>query len=163
VTVDRSDALDRFLRVLSDAHVRWCVVGGLAVNSYTEPVVTLDLIVAAEATPTVVDASSRAGFSSERFAHSINLSTADSDLRIQLQTDSRYASFIDRAEPRAVLGLTLPVAAIADVLQGKVWAFEDVTRRASKRQKDLADISRLLEAVPVLRAQVPVDILTRLV
>ena len=165
VTVDRSDALDRFLRVLSDARIHWCVVGGLAVNAYTEPVVTLDLdlIVAAEATPTVVDASSRAGFSSQRFAHSINLSASGSDLRIQLQTDPRYASFIDRAEPRAVLGLTLPVAAIADVLQGKIWAFEDVTRRASKRQKDLADISRLLEAVPVLRGQVPVDILSRLV
>jgi hypothetical protein len=165
VTVDRSDALDRFLGVLSDAHVRWCVVGGLAVNAFTEPVVTLDLdlIVAAEATSMVLDASSRAGFSSERFAHSINLSASDSDLRIQLQTDPRYASFVDRAEARTVLGLTLPVAAIADVLQGKVWAFEDVTRRASKRQKDLADISRLLEAVPVLRAQVPVDILTRLV
>ena len=165
VTVDRSDALDRFLRVLSDAGVRWCVVGGLAVNAYAEPVVTLDLdlIVAAEATPTVVEAASRAGFSSQPFAHSINLSASGSDLRIQLQTDPRYASFIDRAEPRAVLGLTLPVAAIADVLQGKIWAFEDVTRRASKRQKDLADISRLLEAVPVLRAQVPVDILNRLV
>lgn len=163
--MDRSDALDRFLRVLSDAHVRWCVVGGLAVNAYAEPVVTLDLdlIVSAEAMSTVVDASSRAGFSSERFAHRINLSAADSDLRIQLQTDPRYASFIDRAEPRAVLGLTLPVAAIVDVLQGKVWAFEDVTRRASKRQKDLADISRLLEAAPLLRAQVPVDILSRLV
>jgi hypothetical protein len=165
VTVDGSDALDRFLRVLSDAQVRWCVVGGLAVNAYTEPVVTLDLdlIVAADVTPTVVDASNRAGFSSERFAHSINLSASDSDLRIQLQTDPRYASFIDRAESRAVLGLTLPVAAIADVLQGKVWAFEDVARRASKRQKDLADISRLLEAAPMLRAQVPVDILKRLV
>ena len=32
-----------------------------------------------------------------------------SDLQIQLQTDARYASFIERAEPRAVLGLTLPV------------------------------------------------------
>lgn len=33
VTVDRSDALDRFLRVLADERIHWCVVGGLAVNA----------------------------------------------------------------------------------------------------------------------------------
>jgi hypothetical protein len=35
-------------------------------------------------------------------------------------------------------------------------------RRASKRQKDLADIARLLESYPQLRAQVPPAILHRL-
>ncbi|HEY3885304.1 MAG TPA: nucleotidyl transferase AbiEii/AbiGii toxin family protein [Vicinamibacterales bacterium] len=64
--------------------------------------------------------------------------------------------------PRHVLGLTLPVAAIADVLLGKIWAFQDPQRRASKRQKDLADISRLLEADPRLRRHVRADILDRL-
>jgi hypothetical protein len=165
VTMDRSDALGRFLRVLSDAHVRWCLVGGLAVNAYAEPVVTLDLdlVVAAEAAQTLVDNAKRAGFSSETFVHSVNLSAAGSDLRIQLQLDPRYTAFIDRAAPRAVLGMTLPVAAIADVLHGKVWAFQDAQRRASKRQKDLADISRLLEAAPQLRREVPRDIVDRLV
>jgi len=32
VTVDRSDLLDRFLRLLASERVRWCVVGGLGVN-----------------------------------------------------------------------------------------------------------------------------------
>jgi hypothetical protein len=50
-----------------------------------------------------------------------------------------------------------------DILRGKVWAAPDPTRRASKRQKDLADIARLLEAYPALRAQVPPDLLDRLV
>jgi hypothetical protein len=35
--------------------------------------------------------------------------------------------------------------------------------RASKRQKDLADIARLLEVTPDLRARVPEHILQRLV
>ena len=61
------------------------------------------------------------------------------------------------------MGLVLPVARIEDVLHGKVWAAQDPTRRASKRQKDLADIARLLETDPTLREEVPDDILARLV
>jgi hypothetical protein len=57
----------------------------------------------------------------------------------------------------------LPVAAVDDLLQGTVWAATDATRRASKRQKDLADIARLLEAHPRLRARVPPEVLGRLV
>lgn len=64
---------------------------------------------------------------------------------------------------RDVLGVQLPVARIEDVLQGKVWAVIDETRRPSKRQKDLADIARILEAYPDLRARVPGDVLARLV
>ncbi|MFN8423976.1 MAG: hypothetical protein U0470_11575 [Anaerolineae bacterium] len=61
-----------------------------------------------------------------------------------------------------MLGLALPVATAADVLAGKVWAVQDATRRPSKRQKDLADIARLIEALPELRAGVPVGVLGRL-
>jgi hypothetical protein len=55
------------------------------------------------------------------------------------------------------------VARLEDVLQGKIWAAQDPTRRGSKRQKDLADIARLVESYPDLRRQVPVDILNRLI
>lgn len=55
------------------------------------------------------------------------------------------------------------MAGLEDVLQGKVWAAGDPTRRPSKRQKDLADIARLLEAYPHLRERVPADLLARLV
>ena len=57
----------------------------------------------------------------------------------------------------------LPVAQPEDVLQGKVWAALDPTQRPSKRQKDLADIARLLEAYPALREQVPPELLARLI
>ena len=92
-----------------------------------------------------------------------NVSLAGSDLRVQLQTDPRYAAFVERASVRGVLGLSLPVAALEDVLQGKVWAAQDPKRRPSKRQKDLADISRLLEAHPEHRRSVPQDVLARLI
>jgi hypothetical protein len=41
---------------------------------------------------------------------------------------------VDRASPRDVPGLVMPAAAVEDVLQGKIWAVQDPTRRASKRQ-----------------------------
>jgi hypothetical protein len=165
VTLDRSEALDRFLLLLETERAEWCVVGGLAVNAYVEPVVTLDMdvVIAAAAVERIAAAASASGFRAEVFPHSINLSVADSDLRIQIQTDSRYASFVRGAQERGVLGLTLPVAAIEDVLQGKIWAFQDPQRRASKRQKDLADIARLIEARPELRDRIPAEILERLV
>jgi hypothetical protein len=55
------------------------------------------------------------------------------------------------------------VARLNDILRGKVWAASDPSRRASKRQKDLADIARLLENHPELRELVPVSILQRLI
>ncbi len=161
---DRVDFLDRVIALLADHHIRYCVIGGQAVNAYAEPVVSLDLdvVVAVDQIPRL-ETAMRSAFHVERFAHSLKVSLAGSDLRVQIQTDPRYTSFVDRATPRDVLGLTLPVADVADLLQGKVWAAMDTTRRPSKRQKDLADIARLLESFPHLRDRVPAEILARLV
>ena len=93
----------------------------------------------------------------------LNVSLAGSDLRVQVQFDPRYGQFVDRATIRDVLGLKLPVAHLEDVLQQKIWAAEDATRRGSKRLKDLADIVRLLETHPELRSRAPAAILDRLV
>jgi hypothetical protein len=49
----------------------------------------------------------------------------------------------------------MPVAHVEDVLQGKIWAAMDESRRASKRQKDLADIQRLIESRTSLAEIVP--------
>jgi len=69
---------------------------------------------------------------------------------------------VERATERDILGERLPVARMEDVLQGKIWAVQDPQQRGSKRQKDLADIARLLEAYPYLRAMIPEEILQRL-
>jgi hypothetical protein len=163
VTADRSGFLERLVLALEKTGARYCVIGGQGVNAYVEPVVSLDLdvAVAAESLGAVEAALARL-FRVERFEHSINVSESGSDLRLQLQTDPRYSEFVARSAPREILGLTLPVAAVEDVLQGKVWAALDNSRRPSKRQKDLADISRLLEAYPALRSRVPAEVLSRI-
>jgi hypothetical protein len=102
-------------------------------------------------------------FSVEHCPHSTNVSLAGSDLRVQLQTDPRYAELVAHAEPRDILGIRLPVARPEDVLRGKIWAASDPERRASQRQKDLADIARLLDAFPHLQPLVPGEVRQRLV
>jgi len=164
VTIDKAGFLDRVIALLAESGVRYCVIGGQGVNAFVEPVVSLDLDIAVAAEDLAsAEELLRGHFRVERFPHSVNVSLLGSDLRVQLQTDSRYSAFVGRASLRGVLGLSLPVARVEDVLQGKVWAAQDPTRRPSKRQKDLADISRLLEAYPELRSRVPDDVLSRLI
>ena len=164
VTEDHANLLERFVGWLGTQHVKFCLVGGQAVNAYVEPVVSLDLdvVIAAHQLDAVRSALDRT-FAVESFPHSVNISVQGSDLRIQIQLDPRYGAFVERATARNVLGLTLPVASLEDVLQEGVWAAEDITRRPSKRQKDLADIARLIEEYPRLRASVPAGLLDKLV
>jgi hypothetical protein len=91
----------------------------------------------------------------------VNLSSNKSDLRIQIQIDPRYQKFLSRGLDQKVLGYNLKVASVEDVLQGKVWVYSDEKRRMSKRQKDLADIIRLIEEYPALKKLIPSDILEK--
>jgi hypothetical protein len=161
--MDHADLMSDVLHRLEARDVPYCVIGGQAVNAYADPLVSLDLdlVIATEDIERVLT-SLPSHVKVERFAHSINLSAPQSQLRVQLQLDPRYADFPDRASEQSVLGTRMRVAALDDVLKGKVWAVSDPERRASKRQKDLADIARLIERFPELRTQVPQTILDRL-
>lgn len=151
------DIIQMILDLFAETGSRYCLIGGLAVNAYVEPVVSLDLdiVVAVEDLETVSKKAGERGFRIAHFQHSINLTNKASDLRIQIQTDPRYQDFIMNAETRDVLGYDMKVATLGDVLQGKIWAYMDKERRKSKRQKDLADILRIIEAYPDLREALP--------
>ncbi len=152
----QADVVQELLDLLHDLNIDYCVIGGLAVNAYVEPVVSLDLdlVITVKATSQLIKAAEQK-FAVKHFPHSINFKSADSELRIQIQTDPRYQAFISRAASRTVMGYDMKVAAVEDVLQGKIWAWSDQDRRRSKRQKDLADIFRLLEAYPDLVTLLP--------
>lgn len=156
---EEQDILQRFIDLLKKLNIDYCVIGGLAVNAYVEPVVSLDLdvIVVTKDLDRLLKAAEKI-FKEEEFPHSINLTLPKSDLRIQIQTDARYQPFIKKAGLKEVLGYRLKVARLEDVLQGKIWAYLDEKRRASKRQKDLADILRIIESYPKLKPLVPESI-----
>jgi len=158
--MDKAEMLDRILALFERERIRYCVIGGLAVNAYVEPAVTLDMDVVIA--PQQVDRV--AGLVAEQFdvtefPHSLNVTSPDSKLRIQIQKDPRYNDFIARSEVREVLGTPMHVAAVEDVLQRKIWAAGDPERRDSKRKKDIADIARIIESFPHLRERVPPQLL----
>lgn len=152
----RVDFLQLVLDILKKNKTPFCVVGGLAVNAYAEPVVSLDLdmVVVAERLNHFVSILKKQ-FTVKKYPNSINASMKGSDFRLQIQTGPRYFPFVKRAVARTVLGYRMPVAKIEDVLQGKIWSALDKTRRPSKRQKDLADILRLIETKPKLTSLLP--------
>src|SRR6266851_2117530 len=73
-------------------HGRWCLVGGLAVNCYVEPVFTLDadIVVGASELSAIQAELIARGFSVDEFTHSVNAQMKGSQLRIQITLDQRY-------------------------------------------------------------------------
>jgi hypothetical protein len=119
VTNAQTDALALLLGLLEQTGAKHCVIGGLAVNAYAEPVVSLDLdiVIVTDKVQSLCEAANSKGITIERFEHSINLSVPGSDLRIQIQTDPRYQEFITQAAPHDGLGYMMAVAALEGVLR----------------------------------------------
>jgi hypothetical protein len=142
----------------------WCLIGGLAVNCYAEPVYTVDadFVVVAQKMEKIETALTAAAFTLETFPDSVNARRSGSKLSLQLTTDAQYQDFPARAERREVLGVSVPVAALADVVRGKIWAWQDQERRLTKRKKDELDLLRLAEAHPHLAGSIPQEIVRQL-
>ena len=152
------------ISVLERLDLPWCVIGGLAVNHWAaEPVVTadVDLVIALDRMDEAVNALAAEEFVSERHAWSINL-RGKSKVSIQISTEELYRDFPTRAVAADVWGILMRVATLEDTLQGKLAAYVDPARRPSKRQKDLLDILRLVEAHPAIEAQLPEVVRQRL-
>lgn len=151
-----------FARLIAvvDAFGPWCLIGGLAVNCYVEPVYTLDadLVVIAASLPDVSERLRQKGFTIETHQHSVNATALKSELRIQFTTDPRYQDFPARSVPATVLGVPVRIASLDDVAQGKLWAYADPRRRFTKRKKDELDLIRLAEAFPRLRSSYPTEL-----
>ena len=138
----------------------YCLIGGLAVNCYVEPVYTLDadLVFVASALPELTKNLRDQGFSVTPFEHSLNIVAAGSELRIQFTKDDRYQVFLSRSIEAKVLGEMVKVACLNDVVQGKLWAYSDTKRRLSKRKKDELDLIRLAESYPELKSMYPAEL-----
>ena len=84
----------------------YCLIGGLAVNCYVDPVYTLDagIVVVAGVLPGVLAQLEERHFKTEVHAHSMNALGPGSELRIQFTTDERYQGFPARGVDADVLG-----------------------------------------------------------
>jgi hypothetical protein len=138
----------------------YCLIGGLAVNCFVEPVYTMDADIVAIASGLAGLAARlrEQGFRTEEHPHSLNTTTPASQLRIQFTTDDRYQAFLARAVESDVLGVHVRIACLEDVTQGKLWAYGDPRRRLSKRKKDELDLIRLAEAHPELKSLYPAEL-----
>ena len=145
-------------------HDHWCLIGGLAVNCYVEPVFTVDadIVVTASSLSDIQRDLKVSGFQVTEYEHSVNAQMKGSDLRIQFTTDPRYQDFLVETESKNVLGETVPTASLKNVVTGKVWAWSDPKRRLSKRKKDELDLIRIAEKYPELREIMPVEIIKQL-
>ncbi len=147
-----------------DRNKPWCLIGGLAVNCFVEPVYTVDVdLVAVTANLEQIGRElEAAGFRVKRFEHSMNAQRPGSELNVQFTTDARYQDFLTGATKREVLGVRVPVASLEDIVRGKVWAWQDEQRRSTKRKKDELDLMRIAEAHPALRRLIPAEIVKQL-
>lgn len=145
-------------------HGRWCLVGGLAVNCYVEPVFTIDadIVVASSALEEIQKDLATTGFQITSHEHSVNAQMKGSDLRIQFTTDSRYQEFLDETEAHSVLGIKVPVTSLPNIIRGKVWAWSDAKRRLSKRKKYELDLIRIAEKYAEFRKLMPSEITDQL-
>ena len=163
-TMGGGSDVSALVQALEKLEIPWCMIGGLAVNHWAEePMATadVDLVIAAERIDDAVSALKEAGFTEQRFDWSISLK-GQSRVFIQVSTEEFYHEFPARSVPADVHGILMRVASLEDTLRGKIAAFSDPKRRPSKRQKDLADISRLIEAHPALKTNLPQAVIDRL-
>lgn len=157
---DHSNFLERVIGLLEENEVRYCVIGGVGVNAYAEPIVTqdLDIVIAAEDLERA-RVLLEGEFRVKEFEHSLNVYDPGSKLQVQVQRGTELFPLVDRATSQDVLGMRLPIAAPADLIRAKVAAATEPRRRPSKRGKDLLDIARLIGAFPELRSEVPADLM----
>jgi hypothetical protein len=162
VVQDKSNFLERIIGLLEAEGFPYCVIGGVAVNAYVEPVVTqdLDIVLAIEDLERLRELLARE-FRVDEFEHSVNVHDRGSKLQVQIQKDPDLSEILERAERRSVLDLELPVAAPGDLVRLKVAAALEPSRRASKRGKDVLDLGRLLTRFPEFRAEVPEVLMAR--
>ncbi|MES2475025.1 MAG: nucleotidyl transferase AbiEii/AbiGii toxin family protein [Verrucomicrobiota bacterium] len=163
-TLGGAKDVSRLVAALEDREISWCMIGGLAVNHWAEePMATadVDIVIASISIEEAAEALKNLGFSENRFPWSINFK-GESKVSIQISTEEMYLDFPQRSVPANVHGILMRVASLEDTLAGKIAAFSDKERRASKRMKDLTDISRLLETHPELKEKIPSEIFSRL-
>lgn len=103
VVAEGSSAFAEVIAILEQAGARYAMIGGLAVNSYVEPVFTADahIVIALNEIDRFTSALLERGYTVERYPFSLNFRREGSNLSLQLSTDPRIRAFwTDRREKK---------------------------------------------------------------
>ncbi|MEW5767208.1 MAG: hypothetical protein AB1797_06215 [bacterium] len=152
ISNSKTDLISDFLDILHSKKIHYCVIGGVAINAHCEPLLTLDFdcVVIVEGIEKLKEDLKKRNYRVKTHPHTWEITHKASDLRLQIQRDERYQEFLKKAEVCNLLGYTMRLAGKEDILQGKIWAYEDLERNELKRAKDLLDIRRLVQRYPKL-------------
>ena len=155
-----SGELQQIISIL-EACGNYCLIGGMALNCYCEPVYTADsdFAIASENQEKVRQAFKDAGMKVKVNRYDMSIFVPNSKLTIHITTDERYKDFGSRATQRLILDeISAKVASIEDLLQGKLWCYNDPYRKVSKKYKDRTDLARIGETFPELLGRLPAEI-----
>lgn len=159
----KEGALRGLTETLSKARTPYALIGGVAVQLYTqEPRTTVDLDVALASYDDLPRAAlTAAGFTHEkRFDHSDNWRAPGTEPRrqrtaVQFTVDTLTPGTVERAHMLRVRTMRIRVAALEDLVLLKLAAAEEPQRRPSKRLSDLRDVLALMEEHPELDGRIP--------
>jgi len=157
---DKERVLASLVRVLERSGTPYALMGGVAVQLYTEePRATADLDIALRSREEVPrEILAEAGFSydgehrwSENWRGPAREGTPKRvRVAVQFSSDSLMAEAVDRAVATSVGDFVVRLVTMPDLVLLKLAAAEEETRRPSKRTHDVGDVLSLLEQHPEL-------------
>ena len=157
---DKAKVLASLVQVLESSRTPYAVIGGVAIQLYTEePRTTADLDIALRSRDDLPkEALESAGFSpdgvhewSENWRGPAPAGTPRRQrVAVQFSADHLMAAAVEHAEKTSVGLLSFRLATMPDMILLKLAAAEEPQRRASKKIHDVADVVRLLEDHPEL-------------
>ena len=153
VTNSKFNIIAEFVDLLHQEKIAYCVIGGVAINAYCEPLLTLDFdcVIAKDRTAELRNKLKSKNFKVKTHPKTYEVTHPDSDIRIQIQRDERYQNFIKSAVFLTIFDYKMKVARKENLLKSKLWASQDKTRNRLKREKDILDIHRLTAKYPELK------------
>lgn len=144
---DQLTALVDTARTLSEAGIRFALIGGIAVGIRSNvPRATDDVDVGVSTAVqrrNVVDSLTEAGFELRgEHEHSVNFRHPNGE-PVQVSLDAFLDELIARAEAVEIGGVEVPVLTTEDLIASKERAASDPARRKSKALRDRADVELL--------------------
>lgn len=153
-----------FLDILEDCRIYYCLLGGIAVNCYTDPLENqdLELVVKSDQLDALI-LTLKKQFIVERTADYFKVYEKPQTTQVRILLGDRYQPFVGRAQLHNILDFEYPVASLKDVLKAKEWSAMGKNTRPTERQKDLADIARILAVKPSMDKSLPMKLRKQLV